>query len=310
MTLFKFAHSMIKLTFIFLIFCSSSLIAQKQNLKTRVKESNYIVVAYVLGYQHNGMPPPHSSYINKLRVVKVLKGTINRKQIAVVTGGYIEAPSFTPGQIVVAYLKKIPRQPLYYIPWGTEGVNETNHRGADIYIKRIQEMQQILKIKDTVQQAQATFDWSLRCFEHPATVLEGKLMLMPTFSIEAYRGMPFGQTFGKTPMQLRRIREAALAISRLPQYGADVIGFVGFASQQNDPDVIRYLLHQIQTATPENVYNVLYFTGYLNYLLITTAFLAGKETKLTPLIEQIAEVARRPAKRKRLIRKFTEEILK
>ena len=92
--------------------------------------------------------------------------------------------------------------------------------------------------------------------------------------------------------------------------GVDIIAFAAFNSPPNDPKIIRYLLHQLEIVKPEYVRMRYEFPFHVLELLRATAFFANKEEVLEPLIEKIRKAAYKPRRRKRLIKRFSNEILK
>lgn len=294
---------------LFIVWFSPNLSAYPGNastLKERVAKANNIVLAYVISTRDNGLKYPNDHDISELCIIQVLKGSIKQKTISVVTFSYTcpEPASFDEGNVVITFLDKIPRQPLYYIPWDKGGIREASHHGIDAYVKRIREMQQILKIKDITQQSKATFDWALRCLEHPDTAWEAQLMLIPDSVTIQYEEGIFEQSFGKTPEQLQRVRKAVLAMPRIPHLCIDLVGFVGFSGQKNDPQITHYLLKQLTILKAADFKDYFFYWEHLNHLLFAITFFADKQKSLVPIIRKIQ---RRHYRHQRLVQKFIEK---
>lgn len=117
-----------------------------------------------------------------LEVYSILKGKVQSDYIEVNYLAAITCPSpphYSEGRMVFAFLALSSDNQSYRtvaLSYGTQYLKEDYE---EIYLKRIEELEDISQIKDPQEKLKQTTSWLVRCIEHEATRRHGLLDLTP-----------------------------------------------------------------------------------------------------------------------------------
>jgi hypothetical protein len=133
---------------------------------------------------------------------------------------------------------------------------------ADVYKKRIREMQQVLKITDKGRQLTEITEWLVKCAEHPATRHESIYELSPESNfITYYHTESESLNFKLTPAQRLRLKTALLSTtdSRYADFGLADLVYAG-----NEKEIFDYLLKGLRKSTEKGLW---YSEEYMRRLI-------------------------------------------
>jgi len=208
-----------------------------------------------------------------LVVLDVLKGN-PESIITVEFNKRISCPapaSYQEGTKVLAFLDKKPLVNKYSTHARSYGAKTLNDVDLEIYVQRIEEIQQILQLKDKDEQRNETIEWLVKCAENKATRFEGLYDLYPQSELMSYYDRnedTFTHKYKLTNNQKQRLRTVLLSIDKL-DYGD--FGLIDVVKESNDDELIQFLISQfgkynVGQLTREKTYIIQYFMRYLSEL--------------------------------------------
>ena len=262
-------------------------------LKKLVSDSQVIVVAQVesIDVGRNEVIEEGDSieFINELSqahlvVLDVLKGN-PESEITVEFDKFVICPApayYEEGSKVLAFLDKKPLDNTYSTHARSYGSKKLNDKELDIYLQRIEEMQQILLITDKDEQRKETIQWLVKCVENKATRFEGLYDLNPQSEIMSYFDRnkdTFTNKFKLTDNQQKRLRTVLFSLDKL-DYGD--FGLIDIVKESNDDELIQFLISQFKKydfsqLTLEQLYTIQHYMQYLSQLTVNTQLMDIKE---------------------------------
>lgn len=181
-----------KLLFTFYIFiiCSNVFAVNypivPRPLRKLVSESEIIVIGNVISVvdkKHEGKKKKNIYYreykIAKIKIHEVLKGKITNDTIEVLFEPNMSCPAparYYENSSVVSFLDyKNGEYSTHALNYGSKTLDSI---GIATYKKRIIEIQDIFKIKDSISQRKETIEWLIKCSENESTRWEGVFELI------------------------------------------------------------------------------------------------------------------------------------
>lgn len=176
-----------KLLFILLIFSCNSIFATiypitPRPLRKLVIESDVVIVGNVLSVydkKYEGKKKKRTYYpsykVAKILVIEVLQGKVTSDTLEIFFEPNMICPSpamYYEKTSVIAFLDK-NKNGGYSTHALSYGSKTLDSMGISIYKKRISEIQNIIKINDSISQRTETIEWFVKCAENEITSWEG-----------------------------------------------------------------------------------------------------------------------------------------
>lgn len=227
-------------------------------LRKLVKESMYIVRCRVTETGHETPKDSRSSFDNDYATVDILEvwqGRLTEKQVKVWFRRNLLCPA--PGVLdddeeALVFLDRDNKTKQFTIHALSYGVKHNlQEEGFALYKARVQEMQEILKIKDKEEQFDRTVEWLVTCAEQPITCWDGLYELSPGHDfMSAYDDDEDTQTraFYLNYSQRRRLFDQMMKAERLDYFTVSLAELVRGVDDPALLDKLKKSLKQTDTA--------------------------------------------------------------
>ena len=215
-----------------------------------ISDSQIIVVAQVESIEEGRNHVEVVEFPNELTkvnlvVLDALKGNLDGK-LTVMSDTfftYQEAvKKYKKGSKVLVFLDKTPLDNTYKAFDINHILKNVQDKGFGVYVKRIEEMQQILQVSDETEQRKEIIEWLVKCAENKIMRSEGLLDLNPTRDPMSYYKRnkdTITSEFSITKKQKQRLRTTLFAIEELTYVD---FGLVNLVKEDNDSELIQFLI--------------------------------------------------------------------
>lgn len=218
-------------------------------LRLLIEESEIIVFARVTDIVDESGKRKDDDFettVAILQIYNVVQGTVNQSVIRVpYPANFIcpAPPHFEKGKDVLVFLNK--RNDQYAVHALSYGVKTVTAAEAQVYINKIKEMQDIMKIKNEDERFIKTTEWLVGCAENPVTRYEGTYELSPESSFMSFYDQSEGKPFKYviTAEQKVRLENALFAVKKLSY---EDLGLIDLVYASNGEKVFRFMLSKLK----------------------------------------------------------------
>ena len=226
-------------------------------LRKLVSESEIIIIGNVFSIvdkKHEGKKKKNVYYrehkIAKIKILEVLQGKVTNDTIEVIFEPNMSCPAparYFENSSVISFLDY--RNGEYTTHALNYGSKTLDSLGVSTYKERINEIQDILEIKDSISQRKETIEWLVKCSENESTRWEGVFELIN--HKEFSNGKENGYLTELNNNQKLRLKKAFLESLNNDYYDFDLSDLL-YSENKNEIDSI--LIEKLKLLPQENYY--------------------------------------------------------
>lgn len=215
-------------------------------LRKLVIESEYIIIGQVIKVYDKKDKDDYGLQVAQIKISENLQGEIKTNIIEIEFEANMICPSpdrYFENTYVISFLDKEKKSGKFRTHALSYGAKTLKLEEIDIYKKRITEIQDILKMKNTVQQKLKTVEWLIKCAENEVTRWEGTFELRPESNFISFYSEDKKQDFEKliNQEQKERLKKALLNSSESIDFG-----LVDIVYKNNEVLIDDFLLSKLK----------------------------------------------------------------
>lgn len=216
-------------------------------LRKLVTESQYIIVGYVVKtFDKKKDKDDWGSKVARIEVLENLQGIIQKDTIEIEFNPNMICPApdrYFDSTYVISFVDRDKKSGKFHTHALNYGAKTLKKEEIEIYKQRIIEIQQILKIPDTVKQRIETVEWLVKCAENETTRWEGTFELSPESNFMSFYSRSENQDYKSVinKEQKEKLKKALLNSTEMIDFG-----LVDLVYKDNETEIDNFLLTKLK----------------------------------------------------------------